>query len=181
MQEPYVEGSNDPPRPRVMAGCPRGHTASVDRGTRRPAMELRNHPSGAPTALSGTEGNTIRGASASRVIGPAESKTLRMRGRSMHENREIPAAPAGWHRRPSAGRSGKACGHNPDAHAVGKSDTSVVPVSAGNKARWPGGAEGHGGTVNPPRDRKGGAGNPPPAAGSAVWPVGPRTGGREGW
>jgi hypothetical protein len=41
--------------------------------------------------LTGREGHTMRGDSASRAIGPAESKTLSMRGRSMHENREIPS------------------------------------------------------------------------------------------
>jgi len=87
----------------------------------------------------------MRGDSASRDIGPAESETLCMRGHSMHENREIPAAPAGRLRKPSAGRSGKACGRNPDVHAAGKSDTSVVPVNAGNKAAGFGTA-GYGGT-----------------------------------
>ena len=180
MKEPYVEGSSDPPRPRVMAAWPQGHVVSVDRGTRRPGIELRNHPSGAPTSLTGREGHTMGGDSASGDIGPAESKTLRMRGRSMHENREIPAAPLGGSRRPSAGRSGKASGHNPDAYAVGKSDTSVVPVNAGNKAGSRG-AFGYGGTVTPPRDRKGGAGNPPPGAVRVAWSVRLRTGGREGW
>ncbi len=133
MREPYVEGSSAPPRPRVMAVCPQGRIASVDRGTRRGAIELRNHPSGAPTSLTGREGNTMRSVIASCVIGPAESKTLRMRGSSMHENREIPAAPVGSDRNTPAGRSGKACGHKPDMYAAGKSDTSIVPVNAGNK------------------------------------------------
>ena len=132
MKESYVEGSSDPPRPRVMAACPRGHDASVDRGTRRPAIELRNHPSGTQTSLTGREGNTMRGAIASRVIGPAESKTLSMRESSMHENREIPAAPAAgckqW-----KGRSGKARGHNPDVYAAGKSDRPIVPRKLPNK------------------------------------------------
>ena len=122
----------------------------------------------------------MRGDSASRDIGPAESETLRMRGNSMHENREIPAVPAGRPRKPSSGRSGKACGHNPDAYAAGKSDTSVVPVNAGNKVGMRD-VDGHGGTVNPPRNRKSGAGNPPPSARSVAWSVGPRTGGRKGW
>ena len=135
---------------------------------------------GAPTSYGGREGNTMRGVSASRDIGPAESETPGMRGRSMHENREIPAAPAGRLRKPSAGRSGKACGHNPDAYAAGKSDTSIVPVNAGNKA---GSRDsfGYGGTVTPPRNRKSGAGNPPPGAGGITWGLGRRTGGREGW
>jgi len=122
----------------------------------------------------------MRGVSASRDIGPAESETLGMRGSSMHENREIPAAPAGRLRKPSSGRSGKACGRNPDAYAAGKSDTSILPVNAGNKAPRPGAAD-YGGTVNPPRNRKSGTGDPPSTVGRVAWSVEPRTGGREGW
>ena len=135
---------------------------------------------GTPTSYGGREGNTMRGASASHAIGPAESETLRMRGSSMHENREIPAAPAGRPRRPPAGRSGKACGHKPDMYAAGKSDTSVVPVNAGNKAGTRD-TVGYGGTVLPPRNRKSGSGNPSPGAGRAARSVGLRTGGRKGW
>jgi hypothetical protein len=180
MKESYVEGSSDPPRPRVMAAWPQGHDASVDRGTRRPAIELRNHPFGTPTSFSGREGNTMCGDSASRMIGPAESKTLSMRESSMHENREIPSVPASRLRMPSAGRSGKARGHNPDMYAAGKSDTSIVPRNAGNKAAGRG-TVGYGGTVIPPRNRKSGAGNPPPVAGLVARSSWLRTGGREGW
>jgi len=34
---------------RVMHLCPKGHGRSVDRGTHRPGMELRNHHFGVPT------------------------------------------------------------------------------------------------------------------------------------
>ena len=134
---------------------------------------------GAPTSYDGREGYMMRGDSASRDIGPAESETLRMRGRSMHENREIPAAPVGVSCKSSAGRSGKVSGRNPDVDASGKSDIGVVPVNAGNKA---GKCDelGYGGTVNPPRDRKGGAGNPPPVAGLDALSVRLRTCGRKG-
>ena len=179
MREPYVEGSSDPPRPRVMAARSRGRAVSVDRGTRRPAIELRNHPFGTPTSLSDREGDTMRGASASRGIGPAESKTLRMRGSSMHENREIPSAPVGRSRKPSAGRSGKACGHKPDMHAAGKSHIGILPRIVGNKASAPGPA-GYDGTVHPPRNRKSGAGNPPSTARLVSGRLAPRTGGRQG-
>ncbi|MDO9535768.1 MAG: hypothetical protein Q7J85_10675 [Bacillota bacterium] len=43
MKEPHVKGIAEPSRPRVMRGQPRGRTRSVDRGKRRPAIELRNH------------------------------------------------------------------------------------------------------------------------------------------
>jgi len=118
----------------------------------------------------------MRGANASRDIRPAESETLSMRESSIHENREIPSVPVGRPRRPSAGRSGKARGHNPDANAGGKSDISIVPMNAGNKAAGRGTA-GHGGTVTPSRNRKSGAGNPPPAAWYMLWPAWLRTGG----
>ena len=134
---------------------------------------------GVPTSWPGREGNTMGGVSASRVIGPAESKTLCMRGRSLHENREIPAASVGVARKPSSDRSGKACGLTPDMHAVGKSDIGVVPVNAGNKAGMRH-EFGDGGTVHPPRDLKSAAGNPPPGAGLLAWSVGPRTRGRKG-
>jgi len=122
----------------------------------------------------------MRDGKASRDIRPAESETLSMRESSMYENREIPSVPADWPRRPSAGRSGKARGHNPDAHAGGKSDISIVPKNAGNKAAGRGTAS-YGGTVTPPRNRKSGAGNPPPAARYVAWSTWLRTGGREGW
>ena len=132
---------------------------------------------GAPTAYGGREGKTMRGASASRAIGPAESETLRMRGSSMHENREIPSAPVGRSRKPPLGRSGKACGRKPDMHAGGKSHISILPRIVGNKASAPG-ASGYGGTVNPPLNRKSGAGNPPSTAWLVSGCVALRTGGR---
>ena len=75
----------------------------------------------------------MHGDIASRDTRPAESENLRMRESSMPENREIPAAPAGG-RKPWKGRSGKACGRNPDMHAAGKSDRPIVPRKLPNKA-----------------------------------------------
>jgi hypothetical protein len=70
---------------------------------------------------------------ASHGIGPTESKTPRMRGSSMHENREIPAAPATGGK-PWKGRAGNACGHNPDMHAAEKSERPIVPRKLPNRA-----------------------------------------------
>ncbi len=64
--------------------------------------------------------------------GPAESKTLCMRGQSMLENREISIASGGI----IAERSGKACGHKPDVNAMEKSDIGVVPKKEPNNAQW---------------------------------------------
>ena len=65
------------------------------RGKRRPGIELRNHHSGVPTLLAEGEGYTVRSVKRELHTGPAESKTLCMRGNSMHENREIPYVPVG--------------------------------------------------------------------------------------
>ena len=61
--------------------------------------------------------------------GPAESKTLSMRGHSMHENREISAASiaVGW-----IGR-GKRTAYEPGKHAAEKSDIGIVPEKELNK------------------------------------------------
>ncbi len=179
MRESYVKGSSAPSRPRVMVVCPRGHTVSVDRGTCRPAIELRKHPFGEPTAYDDREGNTMRSVNASCVIGPAESKTLSMYGSSMHENREIPSTSSGEEIALSSDRSGKACGHNPDVYVDGKSHIGIVPVNAGNKA---GGVEAasYGGNENPGRNRKNDTGNPSPKVLLALQHVRLRTRGREG-
>ncbi|HXK27300.1 MAG TPA: group II intron reverse transcriptase/maturase, partial [Candidatus Binatia bacterium] len=60
----------------------------------------------------------------------AESKTLHMRGNSMRENRETPAAPA-----PDGGadRPGKAKTPEPDMHVAGESDVLIVPTKRANK------------------------------------------------
>jgi len=57
MKEPYMKGGVAPSWPRVMRGWSRGCAWSVDRGKRRPAIELRNHPSGVPTLYNDGEGN----------------------------------------------------------------------------------------------------------------------------
>src|SRR6516225_9664092 len=50
-------------------------------------------PSGVPTPLSEAEGHTEIGATGEPISDPAQSKTLRMRGNSLHGNREIPTLP----------------------------------------------------------------------------------------
>jgi group II intron reverse transcriptase/maturase len=77
------------------------------------------------------EGNTGSSAMASSDPGPAQSKTLRMRGNSLHGNREVLPAPAGDG---PAGRSGKALGLTPDMHAGRKSDGCVIPEKLPNNA-----------------------------------------------
>ena len=59
------------------------------RGTGRPANELRNHASRAPTLWCQREGNTDAGANGKSAAGTAESKNLSMSEYSKRENREI--------------------------------------------------------------------------------------------
>ncbi len=60
----------------------------------------------------------------------AESKTPRMRGNFMRENRETQATPS-----PDGGegRSGKAVSHTPDMYEAWESDDSIVPAKRANK------------------------------------------------
>ena len=94
--------------------------------------------SGTPMLFSEAEGYTGQRITASSASGPAQSKTLRMRGNSLHGNREILPAPVGDG---PAGRSGKAYGRTPDMHAGRKSDGCVVPEKPPNNAGLPPAAE----------------------------------------
>ena len=76
------------------------------------------------------EGHTSSGARREPVPGPAESKTLSMRGHPTHENREAQEVAAAR----AAVRSGKARSRKPDAHASWESDIGIVPMMASNKA-----------------------------------------------
>jgi group II intron reverse transcriptase/maturase len=60
----------------------------------------------------------------------AESETLRMRGNSMHGNRETLETPTPQ----GAGRSGKAFCRTPDMHVSRESDGPIVPKKRANKA-----------------------------------------------
>jgi len=176
MKEPDMEGvaSHHGPESCAGNGNAAGEALTGVRAGQPLSSEIKR--SGVPTVLTRREGHAGRRAHREWRSGPTESKTLCMRGNSMHENREIPVAPSAWW---TEGRSGKACGRNPDMHAVGKSDIGIVPGNVPNNA-GSGVARGYGGTVNPLRNRKGGDGNPPPAPGDLARPARRRRHGRKG-
>ena len=87
--------------------------------------------SGVPTPLSQAEGHTEGGATGKPSEDPAQSKTLRMRGNSLHGKREIPRVPTGH---VPLGRSGKAINRTLGMYACGKSDDCVVPEKPPNKS-----------------------------------------------
>ena len=82
--------------------------------------------------MSEAEGHTGIGATGESVPDPAQSKTLRMRGHSLHGNREIPASSI-----PQVDRLEKAASRTSRAHGVGKSDDLIVPRKRANKGRRP--------------------------------------------
>src|SRR5262245_31989411 len=104
MQESHRKDPASHPDPESCAGGREAAGEASDRGTRRPAIELRNLPSGVPTPLSEAEGHTADDALGKPSEDPAQSETLRMRGNSLHGKREVPGAPdAGG----APGRTGK--------------------------------------------------------------------------
>src|SRR4029079_9659584 len=58
------------------------------------SCEIRQ--TGVPTPVSEAEGDTEISATGKPISDPAQSKTLRMRGNSLHGNREIPTASTPW-------------------------------------------------------------------------------------
>jgi RNA-directed DNA polymerase len=88
--------------------------------------------SGVPTLLSEAEGHTGIDATGKPISDPAQSKTLRMRGNSLHGNREIPASSILW-----VDRLEKAASRTSRMHGAGKSDDLIVPGKRANKGRRP--------------------------------------------
>ncbi len=131
MQEPHREDSASHPDPE---SCARGGNGTGEALTGAHAgqpLSCEIRQSGAPTSLTEAEGHTGGSVIGKLPSGPAQSKTLRMRGNSLHGTREIPPASA-----PDGGadRSAKAAGRNADVHAGGKSDGRTVPMKQANKA-----------------------------------------------
>ena len=80
--------------------------------------------------MSEAEGHTGIDATGKPIAGPAQSKTLRMRGNSLHGNREIPTLPVADG---ATGRPEKALGRTSGMHVAGKSDDLIVPGKRTNK------------------------------------------------
>jgi RNA-directed DNA polymerase len=80
--------------------------------------------------LTDGEGNTRGGDNRELPIDLTESKTLRMRGHSMHENREVPRTPEC---EGPAGRPEKGSSPTSGMYVRGKSDRPIVPMKSPNK------------------------------------------------
>ena len=92
---------------------------------------------GVPTLCDEGEGHTKGDAPRESSFDATESQTLRMRGNSLHGNRETPETSASPNARKAGGgteRPEKASGRTSGMHAFGESDGSIVPAKRANKA-----------------------------------------------
>ena len=133
MKESYRKGIANHPDPESCQGSREVSLRSVDRGTSRPGIELRNHPFGVPTLSSEAEGHTLRSVQGELFGDPAQSdETPSMFGNSVRENREIPVAPAA-----SSGPAGEGSSRKSSMNATGESDGGIVPTKHPNKGGEP--------------------------------------------
>src|SRR5450759_1656656 len=110
-----------------MRGWPQGRHRSVDRGTCRPGIELRNNrlqsadvvPRGGRQHCGRRQGEPS--------VDSAQSKAPGMPGYSTRENRETPSTPA-----TGAGRLEKGMSPKSSMHADGESDGRIVPAKGSN-------------------------------------------------
>jgi len=135
MRESYREDPASRPGPESCGG---GREADAEALTGVHAGQPLNceiNLFGVPTPLLDAEGDIGQDGKGKSCPDPAQSKTLRMRGNSLHGNRDTPRMPIG--KRP-AGRSEKAIGRTSDMHVRGESDGSIVPENLSNKGggRW---------------------------------------------
>ena len=140
MQESHGKGPASHPDPEsCVDGRKAGGEALTGAHAGQPSSCEIIH-SGVPTPLSEAEGHTEGGVSGQPSADPAQSKTLRMRGNSLHGNREIPVPSI--HRGGSSGE-----GHKPHVrHArrweVGRSHSTREAAEQGRTANVCGGGGG---------------------------------------
>ena len=135
MRESYREDPASHPGPKSCDGGRKADGEALTGAHAGQPLSCEIKQSGVPTPLVDAEGNIGQGGRSESCPDPAQSKTLCMRGNSLHGNRETPQTPIGD--RP-AGRSEKAIGRTSDMHVRGESDGSIVPENLSNKGegRW---------------------------------------------
>ena len=117
MQEPHREDSASHPDPESCTCAGNGMGEALTGAHAGQPLSCEIKLSGVPTPLVDAEGNIGQGGRSESCPDPAQSKTLRMRGNSLHGNRETPRMPTG--KRP-VDRSEKASGRTSDMHARGE-------------------------------------------------------------
>ena len=123
MRESYRKDLARHPAPESCGVCREADAEALTGVHAGQPLSCEIKPSGVPTPLADAEGNIGQDGKGASCPDPAQSKTLRMRGNSLHGNRETPQTSAG---EVSAGRSEKASGCTSDMHVRGESDGSIV-------------------------------------------------------
>jgi len=109
---------------------PQGCRRSVDRGTCRLGIELRNNRDWSADVVPHGGRQHRRMRYREHRSGSAQSKTPSMHGNSTRENREAPSTPVA---EGAAGRLEKALSPKSSMHVDGESDGRVVPAKCPNK------------------------------------------------
>src|SRR5215469_1840857 len=117
-----------------MHGQPRGCHRSVDRGTCRQGIELRNNRDRSADVVphGGRQHRRVRHREHPQDF--AQSETPGMHGNSTRENRETPSTPVV---EVAAGRLEKAMSRESNMHAGGESDGCVLPSKCPNNGGQP--------------------------------------------
>ncbi len=133
MKEPYGEGLASRTGPESCAGGREaaGEALTGVHADQPLSSEIKS--SGTPTQLIHAEGNIEHDDTRESYSSPAESKTLCMRGNSLHGNREIPSVPFADG---AMGRSEKVNSRTSDMYADGKSDGPIVPEKQPNNREF---------------------------------------------
>src|SRR4051795_3672615 len=117
-----------------MRDQPRGCHRSVDRGTCRQGIELRNNRDRSADVVPHGGRQHQRGRHRKHPQDSAQSETPGMHRNSTRENRETPSVPAAEE---AAGRLEKAMSRESNMHAGGESDGCVLPSKCPNNGGQP--------------------------------------------
>jgi hypothetical protein len=137
MQEPYKKGvaNHLDPESCADAGNRVGEALTGAHAGQPSSSEITSP--GVPTLYGEGEGHTRGDAIREPPMDATESKTLRMRGSSLHGNRETPKASVTSNAVTADGvaeRPEKAHGRTSGMHVFGESDGSIVPQKQANQA-----------------------------------------------
>ena len=129
MKEPDGEGIANHTGPESCAGGRKSVGEALTGESAGRVLSSEINETGMPTLSECGEGHTHGGVKRESPGDPAESETLRMRGSSMHGNREVPSlfAEDGTADRPEEARS-----RTSGMHGGGKSDSRIVPKKRSN-------------------------------------------------
>jgi RNA-directed DNA polymerase len=134
MKESYRKGIAIHPGPESCGGPPQGCHRSVDRGTCRPDIELRNNRDRSADAVQHGGRQHLGVRYREHPQDSAQSETRGMHGNSACENRETPSVPVA---EKAAGRLEKAMSQESNVHDGGESDGCVLPSKCPNKGGQP--------------------------------------------